>query len=450
MKVMISLIGATTKTRMAYRHFLWKFRGGRRTSVVSSIPEEIQNDILLRLPVKSLLACKCACKNWYALISTSDFINSHVTIQKNNPILMLKDDSIHLYSIGFDSLPSSSSSVCEIKDNVIIMDHPLKYVGFLTECSSRSCIGFLGSSNGLICIWLLCFCYQPIGFRESFCLWNPATREYKELPESPIGLNRGNVCMHGFGYDHKTDDYKLAIGVEAPGSKDTTLVQVYTLASSLWKTEKTIPYRLLCMHMSGVLVNGNLHWLALGQYNFLLLSLDISDENFKEMQLPREIPELNKDMCLGVLQGCLCLLVSSDVNGVKNYSEVWEMLDYGVRESWTKRHVIAHESIINKQKYFRLVQSFKNDEFLLLSDDILVLYDPKHGSARELKIDNVPFRNAETYFESLVSLNSGTYEVGGYESLTDVLARVRNNRKRRRLMFLIYVLVLSCVVYFCM
>ncbi|XP_026433858.1 F-box protein CPR1-like [Papaver somniferum] len=263
---------------------------------MSSIPREIRYEILLRLPVKSLLACKWVCKNWYTLISTSGFVKSHITIQKNNSILMLKDDSIHLYSIGYDSLPPSS--VCEIKDNVIMMDHPLKCVGILTKCSSRSCIGFLGSSNDLICIWLLCFCYQPIGFRESFCLWNPATREYKKLPESPIGFNRGNVFIHGFGYDHKTDDYKLAIGVEAPGSKDTTLVQVHTLASNLWKTEKTIPYRLLFMHMSGVLVNGNLH--------------------------------------------------CSDVNGVKNYSEVWEMLDYGVRESWTKRHVIAHESIINE------------------------------------------------------------------------------------------------------
>ncbi|XP_026433855.1 F-box protein CPR1-like [Papaver somniferum] len=191
------------------------------------------------------------------------------------------------------------------------------------------------------------------GNRDLLCLWNPATREYKKLPESPIGFNRGNVCIHGFGYDHKTDDYKLAIGVEAPGSKDTTLVQVYSLASNLWKTEKTIPYLFCYMHISGVLVNGNLHWLALGQYNFLLLSLDISGENFEEMQLPRKIPKLNKDMCVGVLQGCLCLLVRSDVNGVK--FEVWEMLDYGVQESWTKRYVIAHESIINEQKYFWLV-----------------------------------------------------------------------------------------------
>ncbi|XP_026423074.1 F-box protein CPR1-like [Papaver somniferum] len=433
----MSLIRAKTKIQMAHRHFVWKFGGGRRRSVMSSIPEEIRYEILSRLPVKSLLACKCVCKNWYALISTSDFVKTHIAIQKSNPILML-EKGCDLYSIGYDSLPSSP--VCEIKNDVIKVDHP------------HHCVGLLSSCNGLICIWI--WLLVDGGYnRDVLCLWNPATGEYKELPESPIGFTRNNVCVHGLGYDHKTDDYKLAIGVKGPGSKDTTLVQIYSLASNLWETEKTIPYWFSDMHISGVLVDGNLHWLALGHHNFLLLSLDISDENFKEMQLPREVPEMNKDMCLGVLQGCLCLLVKTDVNGVKNYSEVWEMLDYGVRESWTKRHVITHESIINEQKYFRLVRSFKYDEILLLSDDILVLYDRKHGSARELKIGNVRFRNAETYFESLVSLNSGTYVVEEYKSMTeDTLAQISNTKKWCdrifNSMFMIYVLVYIYGVHF--
>ncbi|XP_026419518.1 F-box protein CPR1-like [Papaver somniferum] len=385
---------------MAYRRFVWKFGGGRRTTIMS-IPEEIQIEILLRLPAKPLLSCKCVCKHWYALILTSGFVKTHMTVQKNNPILMLKDSGDRIYSIGYDSLPSSS--VCEIKDRVIKVDHPFK------SSLLHYCDGLLGSCNGIICTWLS---YYGGGNRNLFCLWNPATTEYKELPESPIEFNGDNVCIHGIGYNDKTDDYKLAIGIKLPGNKDTTLVQVYTLASNLWKTVKTIPYRFCDIQISGVLVNENLHWLALGQYDLLLLSLDISDENFKEMQLPREIPEMNKDMSLGVLQGCLCLLVSSDVNGVENYFEVWEMLDYGVRESWTKHYVISHESIINELRYLKLVRSFKNHEILLLKGDILVLYDPKHGSARELKINNVPFRNAETYCESLVSLNSGTYSVG--------------------------------------
>ncbi|XP_026385022.1 F-box protein CPR1-like [Papaver somniferum] len=392
---------------MAYRRksgFLWKKSGGGRATptVMTTIPEEIYYEILLRLPVKSLLACKCVCKNWYALISTSNFVKLHqkLTIQKNNPMLMLKVNGItQLYSIDYDSLPSSS--VCEIKDYDIEIDHPFK---------SYYCVGFSGSCNGIICTWLIDWSDDW----DVFCLWNPATREYKELPKSPIEISIDNVCVHGFGYDNKTDNYKLVVGREANGSKDSTLVQVYTLASNSWKIGQTVNYHFFHFQTSGVLVNGNLHWLAPGQNNCLLLSLDIADESFKEMQLPRHIleMEMNKDLCIGVLQECLCLLVSSDVNGVKAHSEVWEMLDYGIQESWTKRYVMAHESIINDHKYFRLVRSLKNEEILLLTGNILVLYEPKHRKARELKINNFLFKNAETYFESLVSLNSGTY-VGG-------------------------------------
>lgn len=39
--------------------------------------EEIFTDILLRLPVKSLLACKSVCKQWRGLIGGAGFMNLH-------------------------------------------------------------------------------------------------------------------------------------------------------------------------------------------------------------------------------------------------------------------------------------------------------------------------------------------------------------------------------------
>ncbi|XP_026419576.1 F-box protein CPR1-like isoform X2 [Papaver somniferum] len=304
---------------------------------MSSIPEEIYHEILLRLPVKSILKCKCVCKNWYALISTSDFIKLHlrfITTQKNNPILMLEgaySDKV-LKSIGYDS---SESSVCEIEDAAIEMDYPFKSLNYGVR--------LMGSCNGLFCIRVV----DSDGKRDFLCLWNPATREYKELPDSPIKMN--SICA--FGYDHKNDDYKLAIGV-ARETTDATLVQVYSIASNSWKPGQTIPYRFpnyMFMQRRGVLINGDLHWLAVAQDKFFLLSLNFSDESFKELQLlPKELLEKNKNPCviLGLLEGCLCILVNSYVNGVKIHCEVWEMLDYGVQNSWTRRYVITHKSII--------------------------------------------------------------------------------------------------------
>ncbi|XP_026384766.1 F-box protein CPR1-like [Papaver somniferum] len=154
--------------------------------------------------------------------------------------------------------------------------------------------------------------------------------------------------MSALGYDHSTDDYKLVIGtVEPPESKDT-LVQVYSLASNSWKPGQTVPLK-FHMQKHGVFVNGKFHWLVTPQVKYFLLSLDISDESFKEMQLSEELLEKSKDlyMILGVLEGLLCVLFTSYVNGNRTHCEVWEMLDYGVEESWTRRHIITHEHITN-------------------------------------------------------------------------------------------------------
>ncbi|XP_026379956.1 F-box protein CPR1-like [Papaver somniferum] len=328
---------------------------------MSSLPEDLYPDIFSRLPVKSLLLCKCVCKNWYALICTSDFVKFHLnlTTQKNNPIFMLKGlDSDFLYSIDYDLL---ASSVSEIEADAIEMDHPFKSLNYGVD--------FLYS---IVWIWLS---ENDDDDRDHFCFWNPATREYKEIPS------------------HK---------------------RVYMLESNSWKDEQTIPYQFLLVQNSGVLVNGHLHWLVSGEddflpyYNFLLISLDISDDSFKEMQLPKEFLEESTGIILGELEGCLCALVSSDGYGALVHFEVWKMLDHGIRESMSERYVIVHDSFVSTPFYFKLVWSFNNGEILFLSWDKLVLYEPNKGSA-QLKTCSSPLLKAEYYFESLVSLNSGSY-----------------------------------------
>lgn len=60
---------------------------------MSSVPEEIYQEILLKVPVKSLSVRKCVCRSWFALISNSDFVKMHLslTIQNENPNLILRD-----------------------------------------------------------------------------------------------------------------------------------------------------------------------------------------------------------------------------------------------------------------------------------------------------------------------------------------------------------------------
>ncbi|XP_026384649.1 F-box/kelch-repeat protein At3g06240-like [Papaver somniferum] len=264
--------------------------------------------------------------------------------------------------------------------------------------NSRECsVDLLGCCHGLVCLWLE---NRDTTF---LCLWNPATKEYKQVPKSPDDHDDMNqMSMVAFGYDSKNDDYKLL-------TRFDNLVQVYSLGLNSWKRIGNVEFRSL--RDAGVLVNGDLHWLAESQDSSrqIVVSLDMSEEIFKEMQLPKtSVSRPHRFMKVGALEGCLCVLGSDICLQV----EVWVMQDYGVHESWTKRYVINHESVSNDY-LLRLVWSFKSGEILfgISSNGSLISYDPNYRRLRPTNLLRVTHIEKEgSYCESLISLNSNTYQ----------------------------------------
>ncbi|KAI3942869.1 hypothetical protein MKW92_012851, partial [Papaver armeniacum] len=97
---------------------------------LSNIPSDISKLIISRLPVKSVLACKCVCKSWLkvvsCLISDLDFVQMHLDFHRENSTrLMLgsivgedmNDTLIH--SVGYDSLASLLLPKIEEENNNI-------------------------------------------------------------------------------------------------------------------------------------------------------------------------------------------------------------------------------------------------------------------------------------------------------------------------------------------
>ncbi|XP_026409943.1 F-box/kelch-repeat protein At3g06240-like [Papaver somniferum] len=168
--------------------------------------------------------------------------------------LVPKNIGNHLLYIKYDSLSSEVTECADINE----LDYPFK--------SSASGVEVVGSCNGLICILInYSFLY----------IWNPATNEYKILPETP-DMNyywKETLGTYGFGYDCNTDDYKVV---------------------KFW-----------------VLFNGALHWLVArhdDEDSNLLISFEINSKKFNELQLPKERSEDYRYFfsALGVLEGCLC------------------------------------------------------------------------------------------------------------------------------------------------
>ncbi|XP_026452390.1 F-box/kelch-repeat protein At3g06240-like [Papaver somniferum] len=251
-----------------------------------------------------------------------------------------------------------------------------------------------GSCNGIICIWN----HQ----NNCFGFWNPDTMEYKDAPRSPNKYMYVGHDVYAFGYDAKNDDYKLVNMIDPEGVCDEDcnngvkdgrwFVEVYTLGTDTWKNIEPIPYVFYRKAVFGVLVNGALHWwgdkrVKEQSNSTVIVSLDISDERFREMQLAEEMLGDDRYMVsIGALEGRLCVFVHVDET-----FHVWVMQEYGVQESWTKLYNINYRVFTSPYDIVRLVWSFKDGEILLqiLDTDDLVLYDPVNGMLEWSSGDNI-------------------------------------------------------------
>ncbi|KAF3629915.1 putative 60S ribosomal protein L13a-4-like [Capsicum annuum] len=213
------------------------------------LPADLIYEILLKLPVKSFLKFRSISKSWLGLISSLEFVNTHLSISANN-----KDFTHHRLMLRFDppyyGLQDCSFSFSLFNDSVTeafdLIRYPIK-----TE--------IVGSVNGLVCLTIE---------EKHLLIWNPSIRKFKKLPKPRAttrinsffmygAMVRANTCyMYGFGYDEIHDDYRVVVGFRNSGFFK---VDMYSVHSDSWRSIDDFPSGVLSMK-SGVLVNGKLHW----------------------------------------------------------------------------------------------------------------------------------------------------------------------------------------------
>ncbi|XP_062160539.1 probable F-box protein At1g14315 [Alnus glutinosa] len=133
--------------------------------MAKELPEDLVIQILVWLPVVSLLRFKSVCKSWYALITNQNFITKHLLHNKNiNTQLLLKtrDKTTEDYVVSTISYETLQVS----------LTHPLPPLCLGIDKIS---IFVVGSCNGLVCL----HDYRSV-------IWNPATKETKIVPKSNL------------------------------------------------------------------------------------------------------------------------------------------------------------------------------------------------------------------------------------------------------------------------
>ncbi|XP_076948097.1 F-box/kelch-repeat protein At3g23880-like [Bidens hawaiensis] len=381
----------------------------------STLPKDIAVEILLKLPVKSVLRCKSVCKSWYSLISDPQFVKSHLAIstRSNNHyrqhrliIFGIKGRMIKTYNPHDVLYDNSINSALEL-------DHPYKH---MTLNYFWFGLLYVGCCNGLLCMAIE---------KDVLIIWNPSTRKSYILPPTGYRKIELGYVRYGFGYQESTDDYKV---VELSRrlediTKQETMVRIYSLKNGNWKEIGAFPHGLRLDDFGpSSFCNGALHWIAgkdLGTR--IIVSLDLANETYGEVLQP-VYDAGHKYMTLGSLREQLCVLCDNP----RIRADLWVMKVYGVKDSWTK--LVSIPYLTDPGIYidrFSMPLCVSNDgKYLLHSGYLkLIVYDSKHSSLSEIQNAD-KYVNAFVIVESLVSPMPAT-SLGDRYDTTDVSTMVK-------------------------
>lgn len=350
---------------------------------MAALPFELIEDILRRLPVRTLKRFRAVAKPWCHLIDSESFVKLHFRqslISNSNRNLVA--GGLGVYSIDVDS-PDKA--------------HPIKQPFYYKSSDAIS-----NSCNGIVLV-----------MSEPPVLWNPYSRDYKILPKCSVDQPDQLACFpkttYGFGYDSRNDDYKVIRVVEFRSELSYALMssdaRIYSPKSNCWRKIESFPYQLpfLRGHWR-VHVNGALHTLVETDHIFTvtIMAFSVESEKHYEVMMPPGIKMRGVNPSLDVIDGCLALVCAHRSRVV-----IWLMKEYGVEKSWTRLFSICPPEIEPDDFVKPLVYSREGDRILLnCSDKRLVWYDYSKRSVENVTVDGLPFVfYAEPCVETLISPN---------------------------------------------
>ncbi|XBJ16610.1 hypothetical protein VPH35_008200 [Triticum aestivum] len=274
-----------------------------------TLPEEIVEDILSRLPVRSLRRFRCVNRAWDALITSPTFEDLHSDRSRRHRRLFLKPNCQNVFYAW-----KLGGPVETIMDNWRLPQGKIFPI-------TKSC-------HGIVLLRCLDYDLHYVG--------NPSANELLALPDrtpARVAWAGGRTHMiYGMGYCSMTKQYKIVrmYNFDRDLGLHDTVCEVYTLDESThWRPAATQPHSCQLRvngRQGAVLCNGNLHFVHKHGLD-LLTVFNIHAETFSTMVLPPEMRSYSLDFMLTELGGFLCFADPYDIWLLRDYEAgQWERL----------------------------------------------------------------------------------------------------------------------------
>uniref|UniRef100_A0A2N9IFN9 F-box domain-containing protein n=1 Tax=Fagus sylvatica TaxID=28930 RepID=A0A2N9IFN9_FAGSY len=365
------------------------------------LPPEILIQSLSLLPIKSLITCTSVSKTWKSLIQNPTFISNHLHIHlsnNNNHLLLFRlcskqlSEAIINFAIDEDETIKIDEDETELyklywdnNNNEDFNEHTSFDFPFHGESSSRV-FNVIGTYNGLVCL-----ADDFLTYAYNFILWNPCVRKFVKLPPPNVSfITHGTFdASTGFGFDAKTNDYKVVrfVTLENAGElgESPPEVEVYSLAIGEWRMVTALaPIGAVLGRDTQAFINGALHWIA-------------------EEELPKLSDEDGylEQPVISAYGNSLALFY--DIDRALN---IWVMKEYDDASSWTKIFTYAVLGFGYHVPTPRPIAFRRSGEVILEKlREQLVSCDLESQKIKHLGIAGYGFTFAGSYVESLVLLD---------------------------------------------
>ncbi|XP_060193033.1 F-box protein At5g07610-like [Lycium barbarum] len=233
--------------------------------------EELLIEILLHLPVKSLVRCKCVSKKWSSLITSPEF--TRLRVPSFNPAR-----GLFLHCSSFLINPFHEFVSFTPREPISAPFHKLTFI------DDPSGIRILQSCNGL----LLCCSFRAHEPNINYYIYNPTTQQFVVLPKSG-GKRQISKAVLGMklAFDpRKSPNYKvICIRMSDELFLDQHYqIEIYASETKKWKLSGPpflARYDIGFMY-SGVYWNGAIYW-ACGDNS---LRFDVEREKLEKFLMP--------------------------------------------------------------------------------------------------------------------------------------------------------------------
>ncbi|CAL4941615.1 unnamed protein product [Urochloa decumbens] len=328
------------------------------------IPYDVLEQVLLCLPVKSLMRFKSVCKLWHDAISSAHFERCQLQLSRACqpsmlilPLRMMPDD-LRMDKIRFFAYPGYGT-VAELMHEKL---WSAGVDGFMQpiHCDGLVVVSAAHSSQIFVC--------------------NPATKELVILPagspDNSIGIQK-----IGFGVDLSTGKYKVVRCFWRFCNEDMSDYsigcEIFTLGSRAWKQVADPPY--LIQNMMPLCLPGAIYWsAAITLTTQVMLRFDLHKEEFTTFPSPP---------CMELTDRCTSLTNLAGNLWYTRYTcgqtvQLWMTKDDGVLlPKW-----LLHCTIVLPWPTWSMIpfSSYEGGIYLCLDLSHIYRYDTKRGALEQV------------------------------------------------------------------